>query len=331
MAILFVEGVNDSCRVSVTLDRNNQIVNLLDGNCSVHGALPLKQGIAASVVLFGTSVKQYHFNFTTVPTLIFNQISEPDTHQGSLERCIELCSQLDSYVINRPERILKTSRDSVAEVLKGIPGVRVPRTVRVRPRSPDDVFDSVAAENLGFPVIIRMVGTHGGRSVSLLNSLQDYPSLHVYPFDGRDYYLAEYVDLKDREGLYHKQRIAVIDGEPILRHTLYDRQWKVHAASRSFMTGTGETWEEYHARARIFDTEIIPRAKPAIKEITNRLGLEYYGIDCNISPDGEMMIFEANASMNILFNDLPPLDGLLDEIKRRIQAMLVRYSGEKVI
>jgi len=331
MAILFVEGVNDSCTTGVTLDQNNRIVNLLDGNCSVYGRLPLKKGIAANVLLFGKSVKQYHFNFTTVPTLIFNQISDADTNRGALERCVELCAQLDSSVINRPERILETTRDSVARMLQGIAGVTVPRTIRFRPMSPDDVFDAAAAEKLGFPFIFRMVGTHGGHSVSLLNSLQDYPSLHVYPFDGRDYYLTEFFDLRDSQGLYHKQRLAVIDGEPILRHTLYDQDWKVHAASRSFMTARGETWAEYHARARIFDNEIIPRAMPAIREITDRLGLEYYGIDCDIRPDGEMFIFEANASMNILFNDLPPLNDLLKEIERRIQAMLVKYSGEKVI
>ena len=331
MAILFVEGVNDSCKVSVTLDRNNQIVYLLDGNCSVYGRLPLKKGMAANAVLFGKSVRQYHFNFSVIPSLIFNQISDADTHGGCLQRCIELCAQLDSYVINRPEQILKTTRDSVARLLQGIPGVTIPRTLRIKPRSPDDVFASAATENLGFPFIIRMVGTHGGQSVSLLNSREDYPSLHVYPFDGRDYYLIEYLDLKDSDGLFHKQRLAMIDGEPILRHTLYDQNWKVSAASRSFMSGRGETWDEYHARAHTFENEIIPRAKPAIKEITKRLGLEYYGIDCNIGPDGQMTIFEANASMNILFNELKPMNNLLKEIERRIVAMLVRYSGENII
>lgn len=331
MAILFVEGINDRARIFVTLDKNNQIVHLLDGNCSVHGRLPLREGIAANVILFGKGVQQYHFNFTTTPTLIFNQIADADTNRGALERCIELCAQLDSSVINHPGKILHTTREIVSDSLQGIPAVIMPRTVRVRPRSPEDVFDGAAAANLGFPFIVRMVGTHGGEHATRIGSLEDYPALHMYPFDGRDFYLTEYVDFKDSDGLYHKQRLVVIDGEPILRHTLYDRDWKVHAASRAFMTAHGESWEDYHARARMFETEVVPKLLPAIEEITRRLGLEYYGIDCNMNRDGEMLVFEANAAMNILFNDIPELNDLLDRIKQRIQAMLVRYSGEKVI
>jgi glutathione synthase/RimK-type ligase-like ATP-grasp enzyme len=331
MTILFVEGINDLAKVGVTLDRNNHFVNLLDGNCAIQGRLPLNEEIAANVVLFGRGVKQYQFTFKTKPTLIFNQIADADTHRGSLERCIELCTQLDTTVINHPEKILRTSRDQVAVALQGIAGVTMPRTLRITPRSPDDVFDSAASADLGFPFITRMVGKHGGESVILVNSNEDYPALHVYPFDGREFYLTEYVDLKNNEGLYHKQRVVVIDGEPILRHTLFDQSWKVHAASRSFMAAHEDSLEKYHARARWFETDVIPKARPAINEITRRLGLDYYGIDCNMSADGHMYVFEANANMNVLFNKLDELNPLLDRIKERIQAMLTRYSGEKVI
>jgi len=60
------------------------------------------------------------------------------------------------------------------------------------------------------------------------------------------------------------------------------------------------------------------------------LGLEYYGIDCNISPDGHMCIFEASAHMNVLFNKESELNALFDRIRERIKRMLSRYSGEKV-
>jgi len=69
----------------------------------------------------------------------------------------------------------------------------------------------------------------------------------------------------------------------------------------------------------------------AIQEITNRLGLEIYGIDCSLRPDGSMLIFEANANMNFLTNDHPEMNARMDMIKGKIQGMLARHSGEQVI
>ena len=131
MAILFVSGVNDLSKISVTLDGNNQIAHLLDGNCSVHGQIPLKAGVAAYVTLFGKGVRQSQFSFSRTPSLIVNQIADADTHRGALERCVELCAQLDAPVINRPQAVLQSSRDRVSEVLQGIrlscawPGIMV--------------------------------------------------------------------------------------------------------------------------------------------------------------------------------------------------------------
>jgi len=330
MAILFVSGINDQSKIGATADENSNIIYLLDGNCSIHQQIPLKVGIDAYVVLFGKGVQQRRFDFTQRPSLIFNQIADVDTHSGALERCVELCSQVDSPVINRPESILQTSRDRVSELLQGIPGVTMPKTVRFNPESPDDVFERARSEDFGLPFIVRVAGDHGGKSMTRVSSREDYKSLHAYPFDGRDFYLTEYEDCKDSAGHYHRQRLVVIDGEPVLRGSLYDQDWKVHGASRSYMMQR-ESWEDDRARSKWLETEVIPELKAAIQEITKRLNLELYGIDCSLHPGGRMLIFEANANMNFLTNDHPQMNERMDMIKGKIQAMLARHSGEHVI
>ena len=84
MAIIFVSGINDQSKIGVTLDDNGKMVNLVDGNCSVHGRIPLKQGVSAYYTLFGKGVKQKGVDLPKQPSMIFNQISDPDTHRGSL-------------------------------------------------------------------------------------------------------------------------------------------------------------------------------------------------------------------------------------------------------
>ena len=330
MAILFVSGVNDLSVMGVDLDEKGNLVHLMDGNCSVHHRLPLKEGVASEYTIFGKGVKQRRASFTTVPSLIFNQISDADTHRGALERCVEFCDQVSTSIINHPRHVQKTGREQVSSMLQGIPGVIMPRTLRFQPRSPDDVLSFAAAEGIAFPYIARVAGDHRGKSMIRLDKPEDYALLHPLPFDGRDFYLTEYVDYRDDDGFYHKQRIVVIDGEPILRHAMYIDDWMVHANSRSFMMER-ESWEDDIARYDRLSGEVMSQLRPAFDEITSRLQLQYYGIDCNLSPDGKMLIFEANANMNVLHGPNPRIRYRLTAIQQRIHALLTKYSGERVI
>ncbi|MGH8036060.1 MAG: hypothetical protein ACREO9_12600, partial [Lysobacterales bacterium] len=92
-----------------------------------------------------------------------------------------------------------------------------------------------------------------------------------------------------------------------------------------------ESWEATHARMDLLDKEQIPKLLPALQEISNRLQLEYFGLDCTIRPNGDLLIFEANANMNILFNPFPEMNDRLNKIQTRMHAMLEKYSGEQVI
>jgi len=330
MTILFVSGVSDLSEVGLILDDQGKLGYMLDGNCSVENRLPLNKGVADSCLLFGKAVEQHGIGFTRPPSLIFNQIANPDTHRGALERCVELCDQVNTTVINHPRKVLETSRDRVAQKLQGIPGVIMPRTQRFAPRSPDEVFSRATAEGFDFPFIVRVAGLHGGVSMVKVDSRDGYKLLHALPFDGRDFYLTQFVDFRDEDGRYHKQRIIVIDGEPLMRHSLYDESWKVHGASRTFMRAR-DSWEEDIAYFDRVNNELLPPVRPAIEEITRRLELEYYGIDCNLRADGQMVVFEANANMNVLHNPNPQLSYRLEPIKQRLYTTLTKYSGEKVI
>jgi glutathione synthase/RimK-type ligase-like ATP-grasp enzyme len=62
--------------------------------------------------------------------------------------------------------------------------------------------------------------------------------------------------------------------------------------------------------------EALPQLRPAIDEITSRLKLEYYGIDCNLRPDGQMLIFEANANMNNLHGTNSAIRGRLEVLQQ---------------
>jgi glutathione synthase/RimK-type ligase-like ATP-grasp enzyme len=330
MSILFVNGVSDSSVMGVNLDDKGRLVYLVDGNCTIHNRLPLKKGLTSQVMLFGKGVKQPGMDLDKVPSLIFNQISDADTHRGALERCVDFCEQVNTTVVNHPKHVLQTGRDRVSELLQDIPGVIMPRTLRFRPRSPQAVLEFAVARGIEFPFIVRVAGDHAGKSMIRLDKADDLAVLHALPFDGRDFYLTQFVDYSDEDGLYHKHRIIVIDGKPLLRHALYSNEWIVHANSRAFMMER-DTWEQDVARFDRLSKEELPRLRPAIDEITSRLQLEYYGIDCCMRPDGQMVVFEANANMNILHGPNPASRYRVEAIEQELYKLLTRYSGEKVI
>ena len=322
MAMLFVRGISDSNQIEIKPKRSGQYDLKLDGSCNVFSHMGFDKKVAGAMILFGNKVKQPSFKLPMVPTLIFNQISDPDSHQGALARCKTLCDQVPSPVINRPEGILRTTRDSVSEMLQGIPGVIMPPTIRFQPRSPEDVFTEASARGLGFPFILRIAGVHGGKSSMLVSGEQDLAQLHAYPFDGSWFYMTEFVDYKSSDGLYRKIRIAVVDGKPLFRHMLVDNQWMIHVSSLDYMDKNPALYTETDAVFENFETELAPKIQTMIDAINTRLRLEYFGIDCNINAAGEMLIFEANANMNIFTNTRTKFTRQIEVIKKHVKKLI---------
>jgi len=327
MAILFVRGINDFNRVEINPRPDGKFDFTIDGSCNVMGHLGFDKSVIASVILFGNQVEQPGFQLPETPALIFNQISDPDSHQGALVRCVQLCEQVRAPVMNRPERIQATTRDRVSELLQGIPGVIMPRTIRAQPRSPREVFAAAESAGLRFPVIVRLAGVHGGKSSVLVHGKQDLASLDVYPFDGSWFYLTEFVDYKSGDGVYRKLRVVVVGGKPLFRHLLADSHWMIHAARLDYMDAYPELYEAEAQAFANFETELAPAIQPAVDAITDRLGLDYFGIDCNVNDQGEMLVFEANANMNVFFNTRSRSTELLEVIRKELRDLVEVRAG----
>ena len=51
-----------------------------------------------------------------------------------------------------------------------------------------------------------------------------------------------------------------------------------------------------------FDAGWGTKLRPLLREVARRLDLDFFGVDCNIDPSGQVTLFEANACMLILKN-----------------------------
>ena len=328
MSTLFISGFNDNNTAKVSPGPKGDVNFRYDGCCGVFGYMNFDNIEVESITLFGDTFKQQHIRTDSEPSLIFNEISDPDSHHGALKRCEVLCNQIQLPVINHPSKILKTTRDNIPVLLKDIPGLEVPETISLTPRTPEDIFTEIDRAGLVFPVIVRLAGSHGGISSILITGRDDIDKLHVYPFDGSKFYLTEFVDYVSDDGYYRKYRIVVIDGVPLYRHHLIDRKWMIHASSSKFMEENSFLKDESIALRKAFDNQTAPMIRPAIDEITRRLQLEYYGIDCNIDGQGNILIFEVNANMNILSSTTSILEEQLQRIRRHILKLIEKYAAK---
>jgi len=326
MSTLFISGFNDKNTATMYPGRDGGADYRYDGCCGVYGYMDFGKAGVDSLTLFGVPLNQQKIRIAKRTSLLFNEISDPDSHYKTLKRCEELCNKIPLPVINHPSKILSTTRDNIPVLLKDIPGLKVPETVRFTPLSPEDIYTEIDRAGLAFPVIVRTAGSHGGISSILISGQDDLNKLHVYAFDGSTFYLTEYVDYASEDGLYRKYRIVVVDGVPLFRHHLVNNEWMIHASSRQFMEDNEYLLEEAKTLRETFDEKTLPMVKPAIDEITRRLGLEYYGIDCNIDDQGNILIFEVNANMNVLSNTVKLLEPQLERIKEHIRKLTKEYA-----
>ena len=327
MDVLFVSGVADDNQVKAVLDGNGQFQYLLNGSSSVAPSMEKSREFRTRrFILAGTNGRQrYAFKFR--PAVIFNEISDADTHEQALSRCIAFCKQQGVPVINPPEAIRHTRRDQVADVLADIDGLRVPDTIRFVPRTPDDIREKFESHFSG-PVLLREAGLHGGKSLTRIDTTDELEqALYAFALDGRPYYMSAFEDYKDDQGQYRKYRIVVVEGVPYLRHVLVNDNWMVHRTARQYMAKHPELLEEERQLVTNFHKTLAPRISTITEQVAERLKLDYFGIDCHLDKDDNLLVFEANANMNILINSEPtpnlwesPIAAIREHLKGLIQA-----------
>jgi glutathione synthase/RimK-type ligase-like ATP-grasp enzyme len=295
--ILFINGVADNRKVKVTkIEKNGTIKWRTRGTANIRNYLENNLFERMNIV-FDTKMDQQ------LPRqmihAVFNEISDPDTHKITLQKAEDFYQHIPKHIpfFNIPSRIMQTTRDNIYRLLQGIDKLHVPKTVKIQPRSPSDIYEAITKEGFSFPVIFRQAGDHGG--ISTIRVENETEQFCAFALDGRDYYLTQFAEYANEEGIYAKYRLIVVDGEVYLRHVMFANEWMVHAKNE---LDDQKTKKIYTSLAKNFSKEINPKIQPVVTKIYNRLRLDYFGIDCNIDEEMNLLVFEINASMNIFYS-----------------------------
>ena len=227
--------------------------------------------------------------------VIFNAIAESDESARTLELCAQFIAAQGKPFINNPAAILNTNRVRLAELLRSA-HARVPATVRL---SRNDVADGNIP--IAFPLIIRPIGSHAGHDLEKAENPKDLAS-YLRRVAAGEFYVMKFVDYRNADGYYRKFRIIMIDGTPFAFHMAISKNWMVHYYNAPMAEFAWMRAEEERFLAH-FESVFDLKAQHALREIARLLELDYFGIDCAIGADGNVLVFEADPGVIVHMSD----------------------------
>jgi len=259
--------------------------------------------------------------------VVVNLISDADQAGAVLPVAAGLVARLGRPVINDPGRIIHTTRDEVASLLPKIAGCRIPDILRLPAGTDPAAAVREAQLRFSFPLLARPTGAHGGDD---FEKIADAAALENFlnPREG-DHYLIEYVDYASGDGHFRKYRFIFVGEEILPYHLAIGNDWKVHHDSTDM---ADHEWMQEEEAAFLSNPGAIFNAQHyrTLSAIRDRIGLDYFGIDCGLDRDGALLVFEVNASMLVHEHNeaFPYKDPHVRAIKVAFDAMLAQRAGK---
>ncbi|OXE37664.1 MAG: hypothetical protein CGW95_00360 [Phenylobacterium zucineum] len=225
----------------------------------------------------------------------FNAIGEPDNAKAALDLIAEISPQLAGKILNPPDKVMATRRDHLAETLKGIDNLWTPATVRCPAISLTPEFLGSLFANAGpTEFLIRPIGSHVGLGLQRIPKPSD---LNQYDFgDAHTLYVSRFWEGRSKEGLYRAYRVICIDRQIYPYHLAIASDWMVHRHTTEMDSHPDLVMEEL-AFLDNPAAAIGQKAYDALCQAAKRLDLDFVGIDFGITEAGEVVVFEANATM----------------------------------
>ena len=228
--------------------------------------------------------------------VVLNAIGDPDAAMASQPVVDAFVRQSTRPVLNDPARVRATFRHRLAETLGGLEDVITPWTVRLSAAeiAAHGLATAVARAGLEPPILVRPVGSHGGVGLFLAKDKAGLAAMDAPA--GLDAYITRFHDTRSADGYFRKYRVIFVDRRAFPYHLAIGRHWMVHHQNTDMAGDAARTAEEMRF-LREPRAAIGARAVAAVEAIGRRLDLDYAGLDFAVTADGQVLVFEANATM----------------------------------
>jgi hypothetical protein len=255
--------------------------------------------------------------------VVWNTIAESPEAVQHLALANHFMRAQNKPALNAPANVIGTARPLLATTLAST-------AARVAPVS---IVDGRTLRNaalpFAFPLIARPLGSHAGAGLERLDSEAACEAYTVqHPADR--YFVSPFIDYASADGYFRKYRLVYVEGVPYPVHLAISPKWMIHyynapMAEHQWMRDEEAAFLEDPRCA--FDRERFT----ALVQIGKAVGLEYFGIDCSIDPDGKVLVFEADAAMLVHTSDpvdlYPYKQQFVPRIYRAVEQMIDRRKS----
>jgi len=252
--------------------------------------------------------------------VLFNSIAESDSAANALRLARTFAERARREPINAPEAVAAIGRTQVAARFAASPSIVAPPIERVTPAM---LLERTIAESL----IVRPVGSQAGIGLARID---DTAALRAYLAERTDpeYFVMPFIDYRNDDGFFRKYRVMFVAGQPYACHLAISPRWMIHYYNAAMAEHQWMRDEEARFIANLDSVFSGPLAD-ALAEIAAAVPLEYFGIDCAISRDGRLLLFEADAAMLVHGTDPPELYPYKRAGFERIQRALTRLLEQR--
>ena len=263
--------------------------------------------------------EDFHFTylFCVDPTKVERkQIPQPDfvinnhvngevlLSEGNRAAFMELVDSFRVPVVNHPAKAVATTRDLSAKLLEGIPGVRVPKTLRFsRVGKTCEALLREIEEQYDYPLIARPLASQEGRAMTRVDSREMLLAVLAAVDCPEKFFVTEFVDSRGGKKFFRKIRATVVKDEIIIVRADYDTFWKIYGRKSdervAFYLNNAHLLEEEKRICEHPEEELGRSAIQSLVAIRKRVPLDVFGIDFDVDADGTLVFYEANATMNL--------------------------------
>jgi hypothetical protein len=236
--------------------------------------------------------------------------SDSEDCRDALRKIDAVASRWPRPLLNPPKRIGNLDRDKLYQLLDGIDGLAIPATLpatRARLSEAARSADAPAriAGEIAYPLIIRPRGSHAGVGLARID---DAMALQRYldASEAQDFFVARFVDYSSEDGLFRKYRVVLIDGEPYACHMAIADRWDIWYLNAG-MAGDANKRLEEATFMSTFGIGFGRAHRTALAAMAERVGLDYFIVDCAETRDGSLLIFEADNTAVVHNMDTPEI------------------------
>jgi glutathione synthase/RimK-type ligase-like ATP-grasp enzyme len=264
-------------------------------------------------------------------------ICESEKNTYVIQAIISLLENWEKPVINKPQYIVNTGRKVASLLLQGTAGLIMPPTYRAsRQQLIDIATDTHQVNNhfkhIDFPLILRPEGSHAGRDLERINNRYELAT-YLEHVDCHHFFISRFIDYSANDGLFRKFRVVLIDGKPYIAHMAISSNWMIHYVNAGMYDDEKKRAEEADVMAH-FD-RFVQRHQRALDAIYQRTKLDYVGLDCAETQDGNLLIFEIDHVMVVHDMDPPDLfpykHDIMLKAKNAFRDMLIKRCEKKEV